>query len=42
MSNLTWLLSIGATAAIIELIWWVGVTAYAIKYFNNKNTGDVQ
>ena len=32
MSNLTWLLSVGATAAIIELLWWFGITAFVIKY----------
>jgi hypothetical protein len=31
MSMFNWLLSLGAIAAIIELLWWIGVIAWLIR-----------
>ena len=31
MSMFNWLLGIGAIAAIIELLWWIGVIAWLIR-----------
>ena len=37
MSNLNWLLSIGATVAIIEFIWWIGIVTYVIKFIKKES-----
>jgi hypothetical protein len=39
MSRLEWLLSMGAFAAIIEVLWWVGVGIYMYRIFKE---GDAQ
>lgn len=31
MSMFNWLLSLGAIAAIIELLWWIGVITWVIR-----------
>jgi len=40
MSTFNWLLSVGAAAAIIELLWWTGVGIYIYRFIK-KETGDV-
>lgn len=40
MSPMNWLLSVGAVAAIIELLWWTGVGIYLYRFMNKD--GDEQ
>jgi hypothetical protein len=43
MSLFNWLLGVGAVAAIVELLWWIGVVGYLYRYrFANKKAGDPQ
>jgi|APSaa5957512493_1039668.scaffolds.fasta_scaffold59939_4 hypothetical protein len=38
MSMFNWLLSLGAIAAIIELLWWIGVIAWVIRFTKKEDS----